>query len=118
MPPTLKIRSPQRIVSLQHLHHQIEFKSLSIDASRSSAIDTIVRDPVCFKHYISHCTTGCAGYLNLTTSSTVLRERRTMCPAMWHKRRATAAPTFEVPPQKHYRERLDDQAAHERGALG
>jgi hypothetical protein len=44
VPPPLKIRSPQRIVSLQHLHHKIELKSLSIDASRCSAIDTITRD--------------------------------------------------------------------------
>jgi len=52
VPPPLKIRSPQRIVSLQHRHHKIELKSLSIDALRCSAIDTITRDSykVCFKY--------------------------------------------------------------------
>jgi hypothetical protein len=56
MPPHFKIRSPRRIVSLQHLHDQIELKSLSIEASRCGDIDTILREPykVCFKYIEGH----------------------------------------------------------------
>jgi hypothetical protein len=45
VPPVLKVRSPQRIVSLQHLYDQIELQFLSIEASRSGATDTILRAP-------------------------------------------------------------------------
>jgi hypothetical protein len=45
MPPPLKIRSPQRIVSLQYLHDQIELQGLSIGVSRYGAGDTILREP-------------------------------------------------------------------------
>jgi hypothetical protein len=50
VPPPLKIRSPQRIVSLQHLHYQIELESL-----RCSDIDTVTREPYkVFKHIQGH----------------------------------------------------------------
>jgi hypothetical protein len=45
VPPPLKIRSPQRIVSLQHLHHQI-------DDLNSLTLSTIRRDR--FKHVEGH----------------------------------------------------------------
>jgi hypothetical protein len=57
MPPTLEIRSPQWVVSLQHLYDQIELnKSLSIEASRYAAPATITPEPykVCFKHIEGH----------------------------------------------------------------
>jgi len=56
MPPPLNIRSPQRIVSLQHLYNQIELKSLTIHALRCSATDTITREPytVWFNHIEGH----------------------------------------------------------------
>ena len=39
MPPLLEIQSPQRIVSLQYLHHQIEAKSTSASVSRLMATE-------------------------------------------------------------------------------
>src|SRR5262245_30035168 len=53
LPPPPKIRSAQRIVSLQNLHYQVQLKSLSIDASKCSAIDTIAHK-ICFKHIEGH----------------------------------------------------------------
>ena len=56
MPPPLKIRSPQWVVSWQHLYDQIELKSLSIEASRCAATDTITPElyKVCIKHIEGH----------------------------------------------------------------
>jgi hypothetical protein len=56
LPPPLEIPSPQRIVSLQHLHYQLELISLITDASRCGAIKSITRDPykVCFKRIEGH----------------------------------------------------------------
>jgi hypothetical protein len=53
MPPLLKIRSPQRVVSLQHFYNQIE---LRIVAPGRGATSTITREPykVCFKHIEGH----------------------------------------------------------------
>jgi hypothetical protein len=44
LPPALKVRSPQRIVSLQYLYGQIELQFLRIEA-RCGATDTILRAP-------------------------------------------------------------------------
>jgi hypothetical protein len=54
MPSLLKVRSPQRIVTLQHLQHQIE--AFKIDASSCAAINRITHDPymVRFKHIEGH----------------------------------------------------------------
>ena len=56
MPPPLKIRAPQRIVSLQYLYDQIAIQCLSIEAARCGAADTILREPykVCFKYIKRH----------------------------------------------------------------
>ena len=50
LPPSSKVGSPQRIVSLQNL---IELKSLCLDASKCGAIDTITRE-VYFKYGDRH----------------------------------------------------------------
>jgi hypothetical protein len=53
LPPPSKIRSAQRIVSLQNSHYQIQLKSLSIVTSKCGAIDTIAHK-ICFKHIEGH----------------------------------------------------------------
>src|SRR5204862_5201469 len=56
MPPHLKIRSPQWVVSLQHPQDQIELESLSIEASGCAATRTVTPEPckVCVKHIEGH----------------------------------------------------------------
>ena len=56
MPTLSKIRSPQRVISLQCPDDQIDLRSLSVGTSRRDATGTILREPykIRFKYVEGH----------------------------------------------------------------